>query len=157
MKDFLKENIVYILLLILFSLLLILGGQIVMHKFYKTAAYENLETVKDRIRCTKALGWEVDKGSETVKAVYIPNENSVEFSEYNKMQQMCGFDLSPYMGKGAIVYTYRILNFESDSPVNAFLNIIVYNGKMIGGDCEVAEYHDLYLPVISGKANANIP
>lgn len=156
MKDFFKENYIPILVLILSSLLLVFGAQVLTNEFFKTASYENLETIDDRIRCAKYLGWQVDKSSETVKSVYIPNTETVEFNEYNVMQKMCGFDLSLYMGKGAMCYTYRILNFPSEFSVNAFLNLIIYDGKMIGGDCEVLEYDDLYLPVKLSKTNADI-
>lgn len=156
MKEFVKENYIQILCLVLSSLLLIFGGQILKGEFFKTASYENLENTDDRIRCAKSLGWQVDKSSETVKTVYIPNESTEEFDAYNEMQKMCGFDLFPYMGKGALCYTYRITNFPGDAPVNAFLNLIIYDGKMIGGDCDVLEYDEMYLPVRLGNANADI-
>ena len=156
MRDFLKENYIRIMVIILLSLSFILGGQIMVYKFSQTACRENLETLDDRVRCARSLGWEIDKTSEVVKNVYIPNEFTKELIEYNEMQKMCGFDISAYMGKSAQVYTYRILNFPSSNPVNAFLNIIIYDGKMIGGDCDVLEYDDLYLPVILGKTNADI-
>ncbi len=147
MKEFVKENIIRLLCLGLASLLLIFGAQVLKGEFLKTASFENLKDPNDRVRCAASLGWNVDKTSETVRAVYIPNEASIEFNEYNEMQKSSGFDLVPYMGKGAHLYTYRILNFPSDISVNAFLNLIIYDGKMIGGDCDVLEYDDLYLPV----------
>ena len=156
MKNFFKENCIYILSLVLVSLLLIFLGQVMLYKFHQTASYENLKTVNDRVRCAKALGWQVDKASETVKTVYIPQEFTKEIEEYNEMQKRCGFDLSLYKGTGAQVYTYRILNYPSTEPVNAFLNIIIYNDKMIGGDCEVEEFDDLYLPVRRMEADAHI-
>jgi hypothetical protein len=72
------------------------------------------------------------------------------------MQNECGFDLFPYMGKGALCYTYRITNFPFDNTVNAFLNLIIYDEKLIGGDCDVEEFDDLYLPVSFKKVNAYI-
>ena len=156
MKEFIKENYVRILVLILVSLLLIFVSQILIKEFLQTASFENLESIEDRVRCAKSLNWEVDKSSETVKYVYIPSVLSDEFNSYNEMQKMCGFDLLPYMGKGAVCYTYRITNFPSETPVNAFLNLIIYDGKMIGGDCDVLEYDDLYLPVKLDKTNADI-
>lgn len=156
MREFLKENYIRILVIVLLSLFLILGGQIMVFKFSQAACRENLETLDDRVRCARSLGWEIDKTSEVVKNVYIPKEFTQELLEYNEMQKMCGFDISAYMGKSAQVYTYRITNFPSSNPVNAFLNLIIYNDKMIGGDCDVLEYDDLYLPVILGKTNADI-
>jgi len=156
MKNFFKENIVYILSLLLVSLLLIFLGQVVLDKFSHTANYENLTTVNDRVRCAKALGWQVDKSSETTKTVYIPQNFTKELTEYNEMQRKCGFDLSPYKGRGAQLYTYRILDYPAQMPVNAFLNIIIYEDKMIGGDCEVDEFDDLYMPVRRNVSDADI-
>ena len=147
MKSFIKENMLYILLLLLFSLLLLLWSQIIRAEFYKVGNFDNLETLSDRVRCAKNLGWQVDETSETKRQIYIDQSPTPDFLEYNDFQKQCGFDLAPYMGKGVTVYTYRILNFPSDNPVNAFLNIIIYKNKMIGGDCTVDEYDDLYLPV----------
>jgi len=147
MKEFLKENIVQILFLFFLSLVLIFGVQIISARFYMTANFENIENIGDRIRCTRALGWQVDKNSETVRNIFIPAEITQEFSKYNEIQKLCGFDLSNYTGKGAQVYTYRILNFFQNKNVNAFLNMIIRDGKMIGGDCTVEEYSELHLPV----------
>ena len=156
MKEFFKENIIRMLSLLFASLVLIAGCRIIMYRFFETASFENLIDTNDRVRCAKSLGWEIDTTSETVKSVYIPNEKTKEFIEYNEMQNECGFDLSSYMGKGADVYTYRIENFPYSSPVNAFLNLIIYDEKLIGGDCDVLEFDDLYLPVSFKKADAYI-
>lgn len=156
MKEFFKENIIRILSLLFVSLLLVLGFRIIMYRFFETASFENLIDTNDRVRCAHVLGWEVDRTSETVKSIYIPNEKTKEFIEYNEMQKVCGFDLLPYMGKGALCYTYRITNFPFDTTVNAFLNLIIYDEKMIGGDCDVLEFDDLYLPVSFKKADAYI-
>lgn len=156
MKKFFKENIIYILLLILFSLLLIFWAQIMVGQFHAEGNFKNLENTDDRIRCAESLGWQVDKASETKRQVYIPEKLTSEFLEYNKFQKMCGFDLMPYLGKGVTVYTYRILNFPDDNPVNAFLNIITYQNQMIGGDCTVDEYDDMYLPVKLSKPDTYV-
>lgn len=156
MKEFFKENIIRILSMLLVSLLLIAGCRIIMYRFFETASFENLIDTNDRVRCARSLGWEVDRTSETVKSIYIPNEKTKEFIEYNEMQNECGFDLLPYMGKGALCYTYRITNFPFDNTVNAFLNLIIYDEKLIGGDCDVEEFDDLYLPVSFKKTDAYI-
>ncbi len=156
MKKFIKENIIYILILVLLSLLLILWSHIIRAEFQVAANFNNLETLSDRVRCANSLGWEIDKTSETKKLIYLEKTPTTEFLKFNKMQKMCGFDLLPYLGKGVTVYTYRILDFPSDNPVNAFLNIIIYNDKMIGGDCTVEEYDDLYLPVKLPQLDAHI-
>ncbi len=156
MKEFIKENIIYILILLLFSLLLVLWTQIIRTEFHNVSNLDNLHTLSDRVRCAESLGWQVDEKSETTKKLYLDKTPTPDFSEYNDIQKMCGFDLLPYLGKGVTVYTYRILNFPTDEPVNAFLNIIIYKNKMIGGDCTVDEYDDLYLPVKLPKLDADI-
>lgn len=156
MKSFIKENIIYILLILLFSLVLIFWAQVIRTEFHTVGNFENLETLSDRVRCAESLGWQVDSGSETKRKLYLDKTPTTDFLEYNSFQKMCGCDLTPYMGKGVDVYTYRILNFPSENPVNAFLNIIIYKNKMIGGDCTVEEYDDLYLPVKLPKLDAYI-
>lgn len=147
MKKFISENIIYILLIILFSLVVIFWGRIIVAEFKTEKNHNNLTELSDRIRCAESFGWEVDKASETKTSHYIPSEMNDEFLRYNEMQKSCGFDLVPYLGKGVTVYTYRILNFPHETPVNAYLNIITYNDRMIGGDCVVDEFDDLYLSV----------
>ena len=147
MKKFISENIVYILLIVLFSLVVIFWGRIIVKEFKTEKNHNNLTELSDRIRCAESFGWEVDKASETKTLHYIPKEITDEFLQYNEMQKSCGFDLTPYMGKGVTVYTYRILNFPNKTPVNAYLNIITYNDRMIGGDCVVDEFDDLCLSV----------
>ncbi len=156
MKSFFKENIVHILLLLLFSLILILFARVTIHEFYKEGNFENIDSLRDRIRTCSALGWQVDETSETKRNIFIQKIPDDDFRKYNEFQKMCGFDLAPFMGRGAVVYTYRILNFPAKNPVNAFLNIIIYKGKMIGGDCSVEEYDDLYLPVRLPELDAYI-
>lgn len=156
MKNFIKENIIYILLLVLFSLMLIFWAQIMRTEFCTVANFNNLENLSDRVRCAESLGWRVDAASETKRRLYIDQTPTPDFLEYNEFQKMCDFDLMPYLGKGVAVYTYRILNFPSENPVNAFLNLIIYENQMIGGDCTVEEYDDLYLPVRLPKLDAYI-
>lgn len=156
MKEFIKENIIYILILLLFSLFLILWSQIIRVEFQEVSNFDNLHALSDRVRCAESLGWQVDEKSETTKKLYLDKTPTTDFLKYNDVQKMCGFDLLPYLGKGVTVYTYRILNFPSETSVNAFLNIIIYKNKMIGGDCTVEEYDDLYLPVKLPKTDTDI-
>ncbi len=147
MRNFFRENFIHILLIVLFSLVMLFWGRIIVEEFKTETNFNNLSYISSRVRCAGALGWQVDKSSETKKTHYIPKESNEEFLRYNEMQKDCGFDLAPYMGKGVTVYTYRIVNFPHPTPVNAFLNLITYNNRLIGGDCEVEEFDELYLPI----------
>ena len=134
-------------MLVFLSLLLIFWGQVIIREFNTQTYYENLTTLDDRIRCVKSLGWEVDKTSETIKKTYIPDEMSEELFSYNGIQKICGFDISNYLGCAVEIYTYRIINFNYVTKEEAFLNIIIYKNKMIGGDCEIPKLKGVVLPV----------
>ena len=53
--------------------------------------------------------------------------------KYNDLQKSQGFDLEEYAGKTVERYTFRLNNYpEVKSEV--FANVLVFNGKIIGGD-----------------------
>ena len=49
-------------------------------------------------------------------------------AKYNELQKEAGFDLSNYKGKNVTVYSCPVWNSDK------LLNLIVYDGKIIGGD-----------------------
>lgn len=147
MKSFLKENYVHILFLILAGLIFILWGRLIMNEFFISAATRGLYTTEDRIRCVQSYGWQVDPMSETEEKVYIPEEFDDVYIRYNRLQKMCGFDLSKYRGKGVVRYTFRALNFPGAEDAEVFVNILVYDGKMIGGDCMTVALDGFMVPI----------
>ena len=77
----------------------------------------------------KKMGYEdvSDKPVEIV-SVLIPETFNDVYKRYNSLQQEGGYDLSLYKGKECIRYTYPI------PSLSARANILVYDGKIIGGD-----------------------
>ena len=65
----------------------------------------------------------------TVKEIVIPEEFSDVYMKYNGLQRSAGYDLMPYRGRKATVYTYRVTDAE-----DTVINLIVSDGKIIGGD-----------------------
>lgn len=90
-------------------------------------------THEKRAHYIKSLGYEINEKDITSKETVIPSEFGEVYSNYNKIQRQAGFDLSDYKGKNVTVYTYPL--WEN----NKNLNLIVYEGKIIGGDvCDTA-------------------
>lgn len=82
-----------------------------------------------RVEYLSGLGYRVDETAVSVKEIVIPEIFSDVYSEYNRLQQAEGFDLSRYKGESACVYTYRL----SDSE-DTVINLIVSDNNIIGGD-----------------------
>lgn len=147
MKHFLKEHFIQILFVLLTGLLLVLWGRILLFEFSECVATMNLRTVEDRVRCAKSYGWQVDSTSETKEKIYIPKEFDDVYNRYNELQKICGFDLTKFQGKGVIKYTFRVTNFPGTEDAEAFLNLLVHEDALIGGDCMTVALDGMMLPL----------
>ena len=147
MKAFFKENLIYILFLILAGLVFILWGRVIYAQFTQNAVHENLYTTEARVRAIKSFGWEVDTTSETGENVFIPYEFDDVYNRYNKIQKLSGFDLENYQGKAVKRYTFRVLNFPNHPEEDVLVNILVYDGRLIGGDCMTVALDGFMLPL----------
>ena len=99
-------------------------------------------TLGDRTDYAKSLGYSISADSEIVRNIVIPAVFGNVYENYNTLQKECGFDLSLYKGEDAVQYTYAINNYTDDSGNtldNIIMNIIVCDGKIIGGDICSAE------------------
>ena len=91
-------------------------------------------TNEDRINCINVLGYEVLPEVVDEKQIVIPNDFSDVYLRYNELQQMSGFNLKNYSGMEATIYKYKI----KDSSQEKYVNIIICDGVLIGGDVSVA-------------------
>lgn len=89
----------------------------------------NADTHQKRMDFLSSIGVTADENSGTVKAFIIPDSFSDVYANYNKLQKESGYDLEPYKGCEVVQYTY-----ETESPENALVHLLVYNGRIIGGD-----------------------
>ena len=99
-------------------------------------------TLADRTEYAKSIGYSISADSETVRNIVIPAVFGNVYEKYNMLQKECGFDLSLYKGEDAVQYTYTISNYTDDSGNtldNIIMNLIVCDGKIIGGDICSAE------------------
>ena len=86
-----------------------------------------------RVKFLTDFGWEVTTSPAESSQVRIPEETSEVFDRYNPLQKSQGYDLTPYAGKTAMRYVYKIKNYPgATEPVYATL--LLYKGTIIGGD-----------------------
>ncbi|MDR0930520.1 MAG: DUF4830 domain-containing protein [Clostridiales bacterium] len=79
-------------------------------------------------------GYSVGDEPIEVADVNIPSEFDAVYTNYNKIMRQAGYDLTPYKGKLCVRVTY----YNERTPGER-LDILIYKGKIIGGDrCTVA-------------------
>ncbi len=128
-----KKKIASVLLVTFLSAVLVIAVAL----GYGNAAAAEIEgpvgdTKKARIEYLKSLGYTPDESyAETQKQVEIPFVFSDVYEGYNAMQKKAGFDLSRHSGKKPTLYTLK-LKYEGRDDV--FCNLLVFKGKIIGGD-----------------------
>ncbi len=103
----------------------------------KTVKRVNAEiSVKSEERVLEFLnsfGWQAELSSCEKTEQTLAEKNDDVFMKYNDLQKSQGFDLEEYAGKTVERYTFRLNNYpEVKSEV--FANVLVFNGKIIGGD-----------------------
>ena len=96
-----------------------------------------LESEEDRRSYISTLGITVTGDAPKIQNIIIPAEFSPVYKRYNELQKQSGFDLWNYRGEYAVQYTYRVANYKNDKgeiEADVRINLIVYEGKLIGGD-----------------------
>lgn len=86
-----------------------------------------------RIALLQQLGWEVVMEEDEILDVLIPKDMDQTMLQYNEIQTEQGCDLTKYAGKKCKRYTYIVNNYPSGEE-DIRVNLIVYKGKVIGGD-----------------------
>ncbi|MBE7033550.1 MAG: DUF4830 domain-containing protein [Ruminococcaceae bacterium] len=76
-----------------------------------------------------------------VEWVTIPVEFNNVWNNYNILQKESGYDLSLYRGKKCKRYTYLI------PSMNARANLLVFEGKIIGGDISSITLDGIMIPI----------
>ena len=103
--------------------------------FSEVASYNftHVRTNEERIEFISQFGWTVEAAPLEEKNVIIPNEFDKVFVGYNDLQKQQGLDLSRYKTKEVTRYTYKVTNYP-DTEISVLANILVYRGRVIGGD-----------------------
>ncbi len=103
--------------------------------------YEDVDSAADGAEFLAQFGWEVDPTPEEQTTVTVPAQFDKIFAAYNELQRGQGLDLSTYSGRTVQRYTYRIKNYEGYEGT-VFANLLVFRGRVIGGDICSAESSD---------------
>ncbi len=91
-----------------------------------------------------------------IKASYHPIETEIVeipkvfdevYEEYNLLQLESGLDLSPYKGKTAVRYSYKILNPQEDMPNDVRATVICVNRRPVAGDIVSVSISGFILPL----------
>lgn len=96
------------------------------------------DTEEGRQAFLSSYGWEVDPAGSYVTEVQIPKDFDSVFEAYNEIQLSQGCDLWDYAGKRVKRYSYLVSNYPAYSE-DIRANLLVYNGKIIGGDVSSME------------------
>lgn len=97
-----------------------------------TSQVSDASTNSGRIAFLKSFGWEVSNEPVEVVEVTIPQTFNTVYLNYNSIQKSQGYDLSKYRGQRVKRWTYDVKNYPGEKNVRA--NLLVYDGKVIGGD-----------------------
>lgn len=92
------------------------------------------ETQEERLSYISALGYKLSDSFCEETDVLIPQEFDAVYEKYNILQQSAGFDLKNYKGKKVKKYTYNIENISENNGEKVLLNMLVYEGNIVGGD-----------------------
>jgi len=118
----LTKKRIFILLCVIVSVFLIL-----IQFFSVKADYIDVSTNQKRVAYITALGITLQNDEYSKKDTVIPLEFGNVYNKYNTMQKQSGFDLSGYKGQNVTIYTYNCDTYR-------VVNLIVYKGRLIGGD-----------------------
>ena len=93
----------------------------------------------ERLNFISQLGLTVEIEPCDVQEVLIPEEFDEIYTQYNEIQKQAGLDLEHYKGCTAKRWTYTVTNYpEYENSRSIRINLLVYKGKIIGGDiCSV--------------------
>ncbi len=91
------------------------------------------KTTEQQVRFLKSFGYETEQEPSLIEEVIIPAEFDETYSKYNELQKISGFDLSKYKGARVKKYTYVVTDYP-EQPTGVVANLLVHNGKVIGGD-----------------------
>lgn len=125
---------------------LIILGIVIMGQYFSASNFKiDGDTNEKRVSYIKSLGIEPEDSEVSFKEITIPAEFSDVYKEYNSLQKKAGFDLSRYKSKPAVIYTYGI------AGSNSFVHLIVFDGKIIGGDIAEVNLNGQMKPLLKLK------
>lgn len=89
----------------------------------------------------------VEKNPASVEELLIPETFDDAYESYNLLQAESGLDLSPYRGKKAVRFTYKVTNFPEESNYEIYANVILVNRRPVAGDIVCPSLDGFILPL----------
>ena len=108
------------------------------------------KTATQRREFLSDLGYKTLK-SGSCRRVVIPQRFDMVYTSYNSMQKEADFDLSSYRGLEVELYTYKLASLKNYDETEA--NLLVYRGKIIGGDIACNRADGFCLPLVECEEN----
>lgn len=99
---------------------------------------------ESRINFIKSLNIDIIEEPIEEKEILIPLEFNNVYSKYNQLQLSAGYDLSLYKGKTAKLYKYKTVLQNGEY---LFVNLIILDGYIIGGDISSLKINGFMLPL----------
>lgn len=93
------------------------------------------QTQEEIMNFIEGTGYSVESEPVSVTETVIPHEFDEVYTQYNELQKKNGFDLSVYKGCTVKKWTFKVTDYPDYENSDAIqLTILVYKGKVIGGD-----------------------
>ncbi|MCQ2454725.1 MAG: DUF4830 domain-containing protein [Clostridia bacterium] len=140
---FTKKTLICILCILLF-------GLFVFSRYDETAVklQKNGDTHKKRCDFLSNIGCEIHEETATEKDITIPTEFGDVYNNYNELQNSVGYNLKNYKGEKCKIYSYDVKKFAPLKKNDyAKANLIVYNGRIIGGDISSSKINGKMYPL----------
>ncbi len=138
-----KSNHIKAALLVAFVIMTVISLFVLSNESEQTGKEQTINlsasTHEERMSFISQFGWEVDEEPVQVKEVIIPTETDDTYTAYNEIQKAQNFDLTVFAGERAKCWTYTVKNYDGyENQECIHINLLVYDGKVIGGDvCSV--------------------
>ena len=97
-------------------------------------SYDRIKTNEDRVKFLSQFGYEVSEDPIETVEITLPEKFDKVYAGYNELQKAQGLDLSKYRRKTVMRYTYEVKNYDGYNGGKVLANVIVYRGRIIGGD-----------------------
>lgn len=97
-------------------------------------SYDRIKTNEDRVKFLSQFGYEVSEDPIETVEITLPEKFDKVYAGYNELQKAQGLDLSKYRRKTVMRYTYEVKNYDGYNGGKVLANVIVYRGRVIGGD-----------------------
>ena len=105
-------------------------------------------TEAQQLTFLRSLGYEAEETPLSVQEIRLPDEADATTEAYQKIQKQAGFDLSGYAGQRIKCWSWAVRN---DALPDATAHLLVYEGKLIGGDVTPSESGAAMRPLTAWK------